>query len=175
MILSSLQQGIADVRRARDAVASLPLMQDCRIGVQGTSLGGFVVSTVVGLDSGYDRAFILLAGGNLHDVVLRGKKDAAKIRDRLHSIGVQDDQIVELARPVEPLRLAHRISAEQTWLYNGAFDDVVPRASSYALAKAARLPDSHHIELPANHYTGIIFLPAVIGQIHQAMTEPGEP
>lgn len=172
MILRSLQQGIADVRRARDAIASLPAMVGARVGVQGTSLGGFVISTVVGLDSGYDRAFILLAGGNLHDVVLRGKKDAAKIRERLHGIGIQDEQIADLARPVEPLRLAHRIAAQQTWLYNGSFDDVVPRASSYALARAAGLPADHHIELPANHYTGIIFLPVVIQQIHQAMTQP---
>ncbi len=175
MILSAMQQGISDVRRARDAVAALPIMDGCRIGVQGTSLGGFITSTVAGIDSGFDRTFILLAGGNLHDVVLSGKKDAAKIRERLHAIGITDDQIRGLARPVEPLRLAHRIAAERTWLYNGMFDDVVPRASSYALAQAARLPEGHHVELPANHYTGIIFLPVVIEQIHTAMTATESP
>ncbi len=175
LLLSALQQGVGDVRRARDAVAALPILQNCRIGVQGTSLGGFVTSTVAGVDAGYDRAFILLAGGNLHHVLLSGKKDAAKIRERLNSIGVADDQTRELARPIEPLRLAHRITPETTWLYNGMFDDVVPRASSYALAQAARLPTDHHVEMPANHYTGIVFLPVVIQQIHAAMTETDAP
>ncbi len=165
LILTSLRQGIADVRRAYDAVAVWPSVDPARIGVQGTSLGGFVTSTVVGLDSAFDRAFILLAGGNLDQVVLNGKKDAAKIRQNLNSLGISDDQIRDLARPIEPLRLAHRISPDKTWLYNGMFDDVVPRESSYALAKAARLPAEHHIEWPANHYSGIIFLPIVLQQI----------
>jgi len=171
MILSSLRQGIADVRRARDAVAALPLIDAQRIGVQGTSLGGFVTSTVVGLDDGFDRGFILLAGGGLDQVVLTGKKDAAKIREKLAAIGITDEQISDLSRPIEPLRLAHRIRPTQTWLYNGMFDDVVPPSSSHALATAARLPASHHIEMPANHYTGIIFLPVVLKQIHDAMMQ----
>lgn len=175
LLLAGLQQGISDVRRARDAVAALPIMQGCRIGVQGTSLGGFVTSTVAGIDSGFDRTFILLAGGNLHDVLLNGKKDAAKIRKRLQESGVTDEQLRELAWPIEPLRLAHRIVPEQTWLYNGRFDDVVPRSSSYALAQAARLPAEHHVEMLANHYTGIIFLPVVIQQIHSAMTTADPP
>lgn len=170
-MLDWLRQGIADVRRARDVAAVLPGIDNARIGVQGTSLGGFVTSTVAGLDDGFDRVFILLAGGRLDQVVREGKKDAAKIREQLEKLGIGDEQIAELAKPIEPLRLAHRIVPEKTWLYNGLFDDVVPRASSYALAKAARLPDSHHIELPANHYTGIIFLPVVLQQIKDEMAE----
>jgi dienelactone hydrolase len=171
MILTSLRQGIADVRRARDAVAQLPLVDASRIGVQGTSLGGFVTSTVIGMDQGFDRGFILLAGGRLDQVVLQGKKDAAKIREKLSNLGITDEQIVDLARPIEPLRLAHRIRPETTWLYNGMFDDVVPRQSSYALATAAKLAAEHHIELPANHYSGIIFLPVVLQKIHDEMVK----
>lgn len=170
-ILDLLRQGIADVRRARDVAAVLPGVDTDRIGVQGTSLGGFVTSTVAGLDGGFDRVFILLAGGQLDQVVINGKKDAAKIRQQLEALGISDAQITDLARPIEPLRLAHRIDPRRTWLYNGMFDDVVPRSSSYALAKAARLPESHHVELPANHYTGIIFLPVVLQQIRDEMVK----
>lgn len=171
MILTSMRQGIADVRRARDAVVKLPLVDAARIGVQGTSLGGFVTSTVIGLDHGYNRSFILLAGGRLDQVLLQGKQDAAKIREKLSSLGISDEQIVDLARPIEPLRLAHRIRPETTWLYSGMFDDVVPRQSSYALAAAAKLAPEHHIELPANHYSGIIFLPIVLQKIHDEMVK----
>ena len=172
--LPALQQAIADVRRARDAVAALPAVDRSVVGVQGTSLGGFVTATVAGLDRGYDRVFILLAGGNLHEVVLHGAKDAAKTREKLAAAGVTEEQIKELARHVEPLRLAHRINPAGTWLYSGKFDDVVPPSCSLALAKAAQLPAGHHIELSADHYSGIIYLPQVVQQMYERMVEPLE-
>lgn len=171
MILTSMKQAVADARRARDAAVALPLIDGTRVGIQGTSLGGFITSTTAGLDRGFDRVFILLAGGNLHDVVLNGAKDAAKVRERLESIGINGDEVRALARPVEPLRLAHRLNPQTTWLYSGKYDDVVPPECSYALAKAARLPEGHHIEMPADHYSGIVFLPSVMVQIHKSMTE----
>src|SRR6185312_9484118 len=76
--LPSLQQAIADVRRARDAVVALPMVDDSVVGVQGTSLGGFVAATVAGLDHGYNRVFILLAGGNLEEVLFHGSNEVAK-------------------------------------------------------------------------------------------------
>lgn len=167
--LPSLKQAIADVRRARDAVAALPLVDSKMIGVQGTSLGGFVTATVSGLDSGYQRYFILLAGGNLHEVIFSGQKDAAKVRERLEKAGATREQIVEHARQIEPLRLAHRVQPQVTWLWSGKFDDVVPPASSFAFAKAAKLADDHHIEMPANHYSGIIFLPKVLDDMSRQM------
>ena len=170
-MLTSMKQAVADVRRARDAVVCMPLIDDTIIGVQGTSLGGFVTSTVAGMDDGFDRVYILLAGGNLHDVVLSGAKDAAKVRERLESLGINGDKVRELARPVEPLRLAHRINPAKTWLYSGKYDDVVPPKCSLALAEAARLPEGHHIEMPADHYSGIVFLPSVMVEIKRSMLE----
>jgi dienelactone hydrolase len=172
LVLPALQQGIADVRRARDAVAALPVVDASAVGVQGTSLGGFVTATVAGLDRGYDRVFIVLAGGNLHEVVLHGARDAAKTREKLAAAGVTEQQIKDLAREVEPLRLAHRIDAAGTWLYSGKYDDVVPPACSLALVKAAHLAEGHHIELAADHYSGIIYLPQVIKQIADHMAAP---
>ena len=124
--LPSLRQAIADVRRARDAVTALPLVDHSRIGLQGTSLGGFVTATVAGLDHGYDRVFIMLAGGDLQEVILHGQRDAIKVHAKLTAAGLSDDQIKELTQQIEPLRLAHRVRPELTWLFNGKFDTVVP-------------------------------------------------
>jgi dienelactone hydrolase len=171
-LVPMMRQGIADVRRARDAVVALPAVDHAAIGLEGTSLGGFVAATVAGLDHGYDRIFILLAGGNVEDVLLNGSRDAAKIRDRLHAAGVTDHQIRQLAHEIEPLRLAHRINPAAIWLYSGAFDNVVPPRCSLALAKAANLPKDHLIEFPADHYLGIIFLPEAVQQMSEHMREP---
>jgi dienelactone hydrolase len=170
--LDSMQQAIADVRRARDAVAALPVVDSTVVGVQGTSLGGFVTSTVAGLDRGYDRVFILLAGGNLEEVVFNGAKDAAKFRAKLAAAGVTEKQIKELARQVEPMRLAHRIDPAATWLYSGKFDDVVPPRCSHALAQAASLPAGHHVEMPADHYSGVLYLPQVVRKFADLMADP---
>ena len=171
-ILSGMKQAIADVRRAKDVVASLPFVQNDVVGLQGTSLGGFVTSTVAGLDRGYGRVFVLLAGGNLADVVQSGNRDAAKVRAQLEAIGITGEQIRELSRPIEPLRLAHRIDHNNLWLYSGKYDDVVSPASSLALAEAAKLPDGHHVELLADHYSGIVYLPMVIQEIRRKMDDP---
>ncbi len=170
-ILTGMKQGIADVRRAKDVVVSLPLVQKDVVGLQGTSLGGFVTSSVAGLDDGYDRVFVLLAGGNLANVVMSGNKDAAKVRAKLEAAGVTGDQIREFSKPVEPLRLAHRIDADNLWLYSGKYDDVVPPASSFALAAAAKLGEGHHVELLADHYSGVVYLPLVIHEIRKKMDD----
>jgi dienelactone hydrolase len=165
--LPSLKQAIADVRRARDAVAALPYVDVRTIGVQGTSLGGFVTATVSGLDAGFQRQFILLAGGNLNDVIFLGQKDAATVRRRLEEAGIT----IEHARQIEPLRLAHRVRPEVTWLFSGKYDDVVPPTCSHAFAGAARLTTDHHLELPVNHYSGIVLLPKILKDIASAMKE----
>ncbi len=171
-IIPMMQQGIADVRRARDAVVALPHVDGTVVGLEGTSLGGFVTATVAGLDHGYDRVFILLAGGNIADVILHGSRDAAKVHEKLLASGLTDEQIKEAAHRIEPLRLAHRINPGTTWLYSGELDTVVPPKSSFALAKAAKLSKDHHVEFAADHYLGVIYLPSAVMQITERMKEP---
>ncbi|WP_182871175.1 dienelactone hydrolase family protein [Rhodopirellula sp. JC639] len=162
---SAMRQAIADVRRARDAVASLPVVDADCISLQGTSLGGFVSATAASIDNGYDNVFITLAGGNLLDVIQNGAKDAAKVRVRLERAGLVGDQLRSLVHQIEPTRIAHRLDSDRTWIYSATLDTVVPMSSANALATAAKLDSSHHIKLLANHYSGIIYLPAIIDQM----------
>lgn len=174
-VLPALQQAISDARRARDAVVALPVVDETVVGIQGTSLGGFVTATTAGLDHGYNRVFILLAGGDLQEVVLHGAKDAANTRKKLTEAGVTEEQIKQLAHDVEPLRLAHRTKPAETWLYSGKFDDVVPPRCSLAFAKAAHLASDHHIELPVDHYSGVLYLPKIVNEIAERMTNTNTP
>ena len=164
-MLPGLRQAIADVRRARDAVASLPLIDTSLIALQGTSLGGFVTATVAGLDRGFDKCFILLAGGNLAEVLLHGERDAAAMHRELSAAGISDVQIYDLSKVIEPMRLAHRVASGSTWLFSGAMDEVVPPACSRDFANAARLDAAHHFEMPVGHYTAAILLPTILTNI----------
>jgi len=170
-VFPGLRQAIADARRARDAVAALPFVDATRIGICGISLGGFVTSTVVGLDHGYDRGFILLAGGHLEDVIFKGERDAATLRRQLKVAGVSDAEIRAAVHTIEPLRLAHRTNASNVWLFSANKDEVVPPACSTAFAKAANLPPAHHVEYAAGHYSAAFYLPLILRRIGEVMLD----
>ena len=107
----------------------------------------------------------MLAGGELYDLIQNGKKDAAKVREKLEQAGLTGEKLRELTLVVEPTRVAHRLNPERTWLYSGIFDTVVPMKNAVALADAAKLPKTHHIQMAANHYTGIVQMPFVLTHI----------
>lgn len=171
-LIAGLKQGICDARRAYDAVRVLPEIDSQRVSIQGTSLGGFVVATTTGLDAAYHRSIILLAGGDLYGVLAHGDRDAEKTRRELAKSGISMDQAKEALYSIEPLRLAHRVAAEKTWLYSGTHDTVVPPESSKKYAIAAKLPEGHHIELPADHYSGVVFLPSMIQEMSKLASQP---
>jgi dipeptidyl aminopeptidase/acylaminoacyl peptidase len=158
-------QSIADVRRARDAIAVLPYVDASRIGVQGTSLGGFVTALAASLDHGFSSVFVMLAGGDLADVIRNGKQDTAKLRESLAKAGYTDDKLKEVLRAIEPTRIAHRLDARRTWIYSGELDRVVPIQNAEALARAAKLDDAHHVRVAADHYSAILYFPRIVKEV----------
>lgn len=167
--LLMLRQAVADVRRARDAVSVLNGVNSEVIALQGTSLGGFVSTTAASLDGKYDAVFLMLAGGDLYSILQNGQKDAAKARERLAKMGYADEKLKDLTEVVEPLRVCHRLNPEKTWLYSGRFDKVVPFDNAASLARNIGLTEPHHIKMPTNHYSGIVFLPQVLTHMQQQM------
>ena len=163
--VTTIRQAVADVRRAHDVVAVLPHVDKKRIGVQGISLGGFVVATSAALDNCYSSTFILLAGGDLFGVISNGEKDTAKVRRKLLEAGYTDEKLRVLLWNIEPTRLAHRLNPEQTWLFSAKFDHVVPMKNALILAQSAKLDAEHHIKMSANHYSGILYYPFVVEHI----------
>jgi len=169
---AATRQGIADVRRARDAVAAIPLVNEKMIGLQGTSLGGFVAATTAGLDNGFNGVFLMLAGGDLYDVIQSGARDAKEYRDRLADAGYTGEKLKAELRKIEPNRLAHRLNPKRTWLYSGLFDTVVPIKNAKLLAKIANLEQSHHVKMVANHYSGIVFIPFLLTHMSANFNSP---
>ncbi len=172
-MLPGMRQAIADVRRARDAVVALPFVAGTEVGVQGTSLGGFVVATVAGLDRGYAKSFIFLAGGQVADVLLSGKRDATAMHRRLVKAGLSAGQIRDLASRIEPMRLAHRVNAATTWVFSGKFDDVVPPACTEAYVRAAKLDRGHHVVMPVGHYSAALLLSPLLTKVGETMRGTG--
>ncbi len=164
-LITLFHQAINDVRRARDAVAVLPKVDDRLIALQGTSLGGFVSATVAGLDHGYDAVFLMLAGGDLYDILMHGKRDAEKVLEKTREAGIDDAQLKQIIDQIEPLNFASRMNAARVWLYSGKYDTVVPLRNAMLLAQAGGLSAENHILMPVNHYSGIVYLPIIFKHI----------
>jgi len=173
-LIGALQQGIADARRAKDAVSTLPVVDKSRISLQGTSLGGFVTATTAGLDQSYHRVIVFLAGGDLYSVLMDGKKEASQVREELLKSGMTEGEVRSMLNSIEPLRLAHRVDPARTWLFSALYDDVVPPRNAKLFAEAARLNSTHHMEMQANHYSGIVFLPSLTQQMVDIMSETSQ-
>jgi len=157
-----VRQAIADVRRARDTIAVLPNVDRPHIAIQGTSLGGFVVALGASLDDSFTGVFIMLAGGNLYDLVAKGERDTADLRTSLEEEGFAGKRLEEALWQIEPTRVAHRLDPKRTWLYSAENDKVVPIRNALALAEAAGLDEKHHVKVPAGHYTAIVHLPTIL-------------
>ena len=142
--------------------------------MQGTSLGGFVTATTAGLDQSYHRVIVFLAGGDLYSVLMEGNNESAQIRDQLTQSGMSGSDVRTMLNSIEPLRIAHRIDPSRTWLFSALYDDVVPPRNAKLFADAAHLESKHHLEMQANHYSGVVFLPMVTQQMADIMSESSQ-
>lgn len=171
VFLPSLRQAVMDARRARDVIAQLPGV-DGSIGVQGTSLGGFVTTLAAGLDGAFDKVVVALAGGDVFGILSAGSMDAAKVRHRLEDLGWDDDRLREELWKTEPLRLAHRLNAARTWLFSARWDQVVPSLYSARLARSIGLSASHHRKFAGCHYSCVLSAPRMLSEMLQVVRAP---
>lgn len=154
-------QAVADCLRARDAIRALPNIKPGPIALQGTSLGGFIAATAGGIEPAFDPVILLISGGDGYGTLMQGLHDALYLRQALERKGYRGDALRQLLEPVEPLRVAHRLNPQRTWLITASDDVTIPKASSDALARVIGLDDEHHITLNATHYTIAVMLPVI--------------
>ena len=156
--------GVADVRRALDAIAALPGIDGERIVLGGVSLGSFAAVSASALD-GFPAATVsFLGGGSAFEGLRDGAKDSAALRDELLRLGQTMETLETRLRPVEPLALAGRLDPGRVWLATATADQVILPRNAEALARAVGgvgLAEDHWIRRPGNHYTAAFALPGV--------------
>lgn len=170
--LDRVIQGVADARRARDAVAALPQVNSNDVNLLGTSLGAFGAELTASIDHGYTRVFVILGGGNFYNIIMGRGLEATIARTALYAAQIQGDTLRQLIQKIEPLVVAHRIDSQHTWLCSAADDTVVPIANATAWAQAANLPPDHHVIVPGNHYSVIGQIPVLLAQVKSIVMDP---
>lgn len=171
-VVTIFKQGVADIRRARDAAAVLPDVDTQNIDLQGTSLGGFAAALAGSLDGAFDHTFLTLAGGNLYELVQNDHYEVKRFRRRLEEAGYRGDKLKDFFWQIEPLRIAHRLDPHTTWMYQASEDQVVPAKYSDALAAAVDLPAEHRLAFPGDHYTVFIYFPKLLDHMVARIVTP---
>jgi hypothetical protein len=166
-LIRMTRQSIIDVRRSRDVIAAMPMIESDLVALQGTSLGGFIGSTAASLDNCFNGVFLMLCGGDLYDVLQHGKRDAENMRRQLANEGLSGEDLRKLLHTIEPTRIAHRLPPERTWLFSGRFDTVVPLSNANLLASAIHLSDDHHVIYDVDHYSGVVRIPEMVQRIQK--------
>jgi uncharacterized protein len=121
-------RAVVDFRRAVDVLASLPQVDEERIGFVGFSAGARLGAILAGVERRID-AFVLMSGG------------ASPVGAYVASVprGLRG-QATELLRAVDPLRYVARARPAALLFQNGRRDELVPRSALEALAAAAGEP-----------------------------------
>ena len=160
--LHSPARTVVEVRRARDAIATLPNVADGRIALQGTSLGGFAGAVAASMDGAFDPVVLLLSGADAFGVLRDGQADASRLRRLAHAAGHSDAELRRVLDRLDPQHVAHRLDPKRTWLFTARRDQVVPARNSDLLARTIDLPPAHHVTLDGGHYTAMLTLPGLV-------------
>ena len=157
--LTAMRQGVLDVRRASGWLAGRPEGDANRLGVTGISLGGIVSSLAAAVDPNIREAAVLLAGGDLHEI-LWTMPEGAKYRKLWTDAGRTKDDLRAVTAPFDPITYADRLRGKRVMMLAGNVDEVIPPASARALWRAAGEPPIAWLD--CGHYSAAGFLlPAV--------------
>jgi dienelactone hydrolase len=153
--VTSMRQGVCDVRRAIGWLASRPGVDSSRLGVTGISLGGIVASIAVAVDPAVRDGAFLLAGGDLSRILWE-LPEGARFRKAWEASGRTLKDLKTLTDPFDPLTHAHRLVGKRVLMIAGKVDEVVPPESTEALWATAGHPPIHWYD--CGHYSAIGYL-----------------
>jgi dienelactone hydrolase len=159
--VASMKQGVLDVRRAAAWLADRPEVDATKLGVTGISLGGIISALAAALDPTLNRAALLLAGGDLSEI-LWSMPEGARYRKLWVDSGRTREDLRILVTPLDPLTYAARLKGKRLMMIAGNIDEVIPPASARALWIAAGKPPITWYD--CGHYSSAGFLLPAIRQ-----------
>lgn len=169
LTVASFRQAVLDIRRATAWLAAREEIDSERLGITGISLGGIVSALAAESEPRLRRACLVLAGGNLAQIILESE-ETAEIRQQWQQRDFDPQIVLEQLKQVDPLTYADNLKSRRVLMFNARHDTVVPPAATDALWKAIGQPEIHWWN--ANHYTAAWYLPPALLQMSQFFAAP---
>lgn len=170
--MTSMRQGVCDVRRAAAWLASRPEVDPEKLGVTGISLGGIVAATSAAVDPTLNRAALLLAGGGLADILWDlPEPEARRYRELWIASGRTRADLETLTAPYDPLTYAGRLKGKRVLMMAGNVDEVIPPKSARALWEAAGRPPI--VWFDCGHYSAVGYLLPAVRRLVNFFDEDG--
>jgi len=175
LIVSSLTQGMEDMRRTIDLLASRPEIDPGKIGINGISLGAIVAATAAGREPRLGRVLLALSGGDLLTMIhhARETEELSKMLKALPAD--RRARFEETIRSVDPLQhagaLRDRASRGRVVMINAANDELIPRACTMKLATALGIEDRIEWLDGLGHYTAMAALPQMLERMADFFAE----
>ncbi|MBN1910840.1 MAG: prolyl oligopeptidase family serine peptidase [Pirellulales bacterium] len=169
LFLGALTQGMADVRRTVDWLASRPEIDSKQIGITGISLGGLVAASASAQEKRINRVALILAGGDLPHIIATAR-EATDIRRFMAELPADQRAEAEKAiREVDPLShapaLRDRARQGRVLMFCATDDRVIPKSCAEKLAAALDMPADKVVWLHGlGHYTALAALPQIMDQ-----------
>lgn len=161
--IASVQQAVVDVMRTARWIESQPQVDGNRIGLCGTSLGGFIAALSGGVDGGFNKIALVLAGGDMSTVLTTQSREVKEIKQHITSLNLTDEKISALFEPIEPLTFADRLKSSKVLMINGSLDTIVPPVCAQKLADAT---GAEIYWFNTDHYGMSKYLLAALGKVN---------
>ncbi|MBN2211494.1 MAG: prolyl oligopeptidase family serine peptidase [Sedimentisphaerales bacterium] len=169
-LVKAVQQAVVDVRRTARWLASQELVDSTRIGLCGTSLGGFIAALTAGVDGTFPRVGLILAGGDLVSVLTTDSSEVRRLKAEIEKRNITKEQLETFLESIEPLHFANRLKNCKVLMINGSTDAIVPPESARQLADATQ---AEIVWYPTDHYGMVRYLIPALGKLcgHFPMTK----
>jgi dienelactone hydrolase len=164
VLIQAVEQAVMDIRRTARWLTGQKNIDANRIGLCGTSLGGFVAALTVGVDARFSKAAIIMAGGDLASVLMTDAGEVRSIKQHLQKMQIDRDTLQAMLAPIEPLTFADRLRQTNLLMVNGSLDTIVPPDCAKQLAQRTNTEIQWY---PADHYDMVKHLFQILNHINQ--------
>ncbi len=168
LMAQAIQECPEDAYRTVDVMLTRPEINHKKINLLGTSLGGITAATVGGNDPRIDKVVLLLAGGDLNNII-GYSKETIKMRQLYNVSSPEDkkyfDKVINEVDPLNNLKYQKiRAQSNKLRIYNASDDKVIPPDSVKKLVEQSGMTGKNNMFQGLGHYTAIAALPQSLSE-----------
>ena len=153
--VKGMTQAVLDIRRAAAWLAARDEVAEDQIGIMGVSLGGITAGLACSIEPRFNKAALLLAGGDMGQVAWTST-EMTELREKWTSEGRTKQELFDILRQVDPVTYARPVAGRKILMLNASHDEVVPPECTKSLWRAFGEPEI--IWWDAGHYTAVRYL-----------------